>query len=205
VEKLAATLGRDAHYALQSITLGARLSRFDVQITGNGENVDVQLDGLALLGADQETDTHSAIVHAKPNCRSRQLHKVVLDDKSHAVFNGKIVVARHAQRTDSAQSARGLLLSDRARVDITPELEIEADDVKCAHGAAIGQIDADQLFYLKSRGLDEAGARDLLTYAFAAEVVDRVPLESLRKQLRAVVVGRTDRRRKEAEAQEVLA
>lgn len=198
IESLAATLQRDARYALQSITLGARLSRLDVQITGAGENVDITLDGLALLSADQETDTHSAIIHAKPHCRSRQLHKVVLDDRSHAVFNGKIVVARYAQQTDSAQSARGLLLSDRARVDIKPELMIEADDVKCAHGAAIGQIDADQLFYLKSRGLDEAGSRDLLTYAFAAEVVDRVPLDSLRKQLRTVVMGRTDRKAKEA-------
>lgn len=200
VERLGATLARDASYALWSITLGARLSRFDVCVTGEGENFDASLDGLALIAGDQEADTHSAIVHAKPHGRSHQLHKMVLDDTSHAVFNGKIVVAKQAQLTDSSQSGRGLLLSDRARIDAKPELEIEADDVKCAHGVAIGQIDADQLFYLKSRGIDEAASRDLLTYAFAAEVIDHVPLASLRDQLRAVVVGRTDRKRKAAQA-----
>lgn len=200
VERLGATVGRDASYALQSITLGARLSRLDVCLTGEGENMEATLDGLALLAGDQEADTHSAIVHARPHGRSHQLHKMVLDDSSHAVFNGKIVVAPGAQLTDSSQAGRGLLLSDRARIDTKPELEIEADDVKCAHGVAIGQIDADQLFYLKSRGIDEATSRDLLTYAFAAEVIEHVPLASLRKQLQAVVVGRTDRHKREARA-----
>ena len=198
LERLGATLARDAAYALQSITLGARLSRLDVCVTGEGENMDAALDGLALLGGDQEADTHSAIVHARPHGRSHQLHKMVIDDTAHAVFNGKIVVAPGAQLTDSSQAGRGLLLSDRARIDTKPELEIEADDVKCAHGVAIGQIDQEQLFYLKARGIDEATARDLLTYAFAAEVIDHVPLASLRKQLQAVVVGRTDRKKKEA-------
>ncbi len=198
VERLGVSLARDASYALQSITLGARLSRFDVCVTGEGENIDAALHGLALLAGDQEADTHSAIIHASPHGRSQQLHKMVLDDASHAVFNGRIVVAPGAQLTDSKQSGRGLLLSDRARIDAKPELAIEADDVKCAHGVAIGQIDADQLFYLKSRGIDEVTSRDLLTYAFAAEVIDHVPLASLRKQLQAVVVGRTDRKRREA-------
>lgn len=198
IERLGVSLARDASYALQSITLGARLSRFDVCVTGEDENVDAALHGLALLAGEQEADTHSAIIHAAPHGRSHQLHKMVLADASHAVFNGRIVVAPGAQGTDSSQAGRGLLLSDRARIDAKPELEIEADDVKCAHGVAIGQIDADQLFYLKSRGIDEVTARDLLTYAFAAEVIDHVPLASLRKQLQAVVVGRTDGERQEA-------
>ena len=197
LESLSATLERDASYALQSVTLGARLSRLDVRVTGEGENVDATLEGLALLAGDQTADTHSAIVHARPHGHSHQLHKMVLDDTAHAIFGGKIVVAPGAQLTDSSQSGRGLLLSDRARIDAKPELEIEADDVKCAHGVAIGQIDQDQLFYLKSRGIDEVAARDLLTYAFAAEVIDHVPIASLRKQLRGVVVGRTDRQRRE--------
>ena len=198
VERLVASLGRDAGYHLHSITLGGRLSRLDAVVRGREAGMDASLNGLALLAGEQEADTHSSVVHARPSCRSRQLHKMVLDDRAHAVFGGKIVVEPQAQQTDSAQAARGLLLSDKARIDAVPELKIDADDVKCGHGVAIGQIDGDQLFYLKSRGIDEPTARDLLTYAFAAEVIDQIPLASLRKQLQAVVVGRTDRQRREA-------
>jgi Fe-S cluster assembly protein SufD len=155
------------------------------------------LDGLALLAGEQEADTHTCLSHNQPNGKSQQLHKTVVDDKAHAVFNGRIDVDRLAQQTDSAQQSRNLLLSERARVDTKPELMIHADDVKCAHGATVGQLSQDELFYLKSRGLSDAQARDLLTFAFAAEIIDKIPVRSLVKQLQAVVMQRTDRTKKE--------
>jgi len=129
--------------------------------------------------------------HLRPNGSCQQLHKCIVGGAAHAVFNGKIVVRPGAQLTDSAQQSRVLLLSDKARVDAKPQLEIFADDVKCAHGAAIGQIDAEQLFYLQSRGLSTESARNLLTYAFAAEVVDRIPVPSLVERLEKVVLAQT--------------
>ncbi|MDB5096211.1 MAG: Iron-regulated transporter permease protein SufD [Cyanobacteria bacterium RYN_339] len=188
------TLGRDAQYHSQAVALGARISRYSLDVVQTDTGSQATVDGLALIAGHQEADTHTTLDHAKPHGQSRQLHKCIVADDAHAVFNGRVVVRKDAQQTDSAQASRNLLLSDRARVDTKPELEIFADDVKCAHGAAIGQIDADELFYLKSRGLDEVRARDLLTYAFAAEVIDRVPVASLRRQLRAVVMKQTDRK-----------
>jgi Fe-S cluster assembly protein SufD len=187
-------LGRDAQYHAQAVALGARTSRHNLDVVQTDTGTQASIDGLALLAGHQEADTHTTLDHAKPHGQSRQLHKCIVGDEAHAVFNGRIIVRKDAQQTDSAQASRNLLLSDRARVDTKPELEIFADDVKCAHGAAVGQIDADELFYLKSRGLDEASARDLLTYAFAAEVIDRVPVASLRRQLQGVVLKQTDRK-----------
>jgi Fe-S cluster assembly protein SufD len=126
-----------------------------------------------------------------PEGRLRQLHKCVAGGGGHAVFNGKILVREGAQRTDAAQSCRALLLSDRAQIDAKPQLEIFADDVKCAHGAAIGQLDPEELFYLCSRGLSEPQARNLLTYGFAAEVIERIPVPSLRARLSRTVLERT--------------
>jgi Fe-S cluster assembly protein SufD len=193
IARTSVSLGRDAKYCSQAVTLGARLSRYNLDVLQTDTGTEARIDGLALIAGHQEADTHTTLDHAKPHGRSEQMHKCIVDDEAHAVFNGRVLVRKDAQQTDSSQASRNLLLSDRARIDTKPELEIFADDVKCAHGAAVGQIDADELFYLRSRGLDEGNARDLLTYAFAAEVIDRVPVPSLRRQLQAVVLKQTDK------------
>jgi Fe-S cluster assembly protein SufD len=185
------SLARDARYVAQSISLGGRISRLNHNVRQDGEGTDCEIDGLALIAGRQLADTHSSIDHARPNGRSRQLHKCIVDGAAHAVFNGRIIVQRGAQRTDSAQSSRNLLLTGRAHVDTKPQLEILADDVKCAHGATVGQLDPEHVFYLRSRGLDEIAARNLLTYAFAAEIVDRIPVASLRERLEELVTRRT--------------
>jgi len=187
----AASLAKDARYASHTVTLGARLSRFNLEIVQHGDGVEVELDGLALITGRQLADTHTLVDHARPHGRCRQVHKCIVDGGAHAVFNGKILVRPGAQLTDSSQQSRCLLLSDKAHVDAKPQLEIFADDVKCAHGAAIGQLDAEQLFYLKSRGLSDIRARNLLTYAFAAEVIDRIPVPSLVERLERTVLART--------------
>ncbi|OGA25551.1 MAG: Fe-S cluster assembly protein SufD [Betaproteobacteria bacterium RIFCSPLOWO2_02_FULL_67_26] len=187
----AVTLARDARYASHAVTLGARLSRFNLIVTQQGEGAEVQMDGLALISGRQLADTHTLMDHAQPHGRCRQLHKCIAGGAAHAVFNGKILVRPGAQLTDSSQQSRNLLLSDKAHVDTKPQLEIFADDVKCAHGATVGQLDAEQLFYLRSRGLSEGRARNLLTYAFAAEVVDRIPVPSLVAQLEETVLAQT--------------
>jgi Fe-S cluster assembly protein SufD len=191
IAQCAVTLERDSSYTAQQIALGARLSRYDLDVCQKGENATARLDGLALIGARQLADTHSAIDHAVAHCQSEQLHKTIVGDASHAVFSGKIRVHPGAQQTNSSQSSRNLVLSERARVDTKPQLEIFADDVKCAHGATVGQIDPEHLFYLKSRGLSDARARDLLTYAFAAEVILRIPVPSLVTRLESAVLART--------------
>lgn len=185
------SLARDARYVSQSASFGARISRLSHNVRQAGAGTDCELDGLALVGGRQLADTHSSIDHAQPDGRSRQLHKCIADGAAHVVFNGRIEVRRGAQRTDSAQSSRNLLLTGRAHVDTKPQLEILADDVKCAHGATVGQLDPDHVFYLRSRGLSEAAARNLLTYAFAAEIVDRIPVASLRERLEELVTRRT--------------
>jgi len=184
-------LARDARYVSQSISFGGRISRLNHNLRQAGEGTDCELDGLALIAGRQLADTHSSIDHAQPSGRSRQRHKCIVDGAAHAVFNGRIVVRRGAQRTDSSQSSRNLLLTGKAHVDTKPQLEILADDVKCAHGATVGQLDPDHIFYLRSRGLSEAAARNLLTYAFAAEIVDRVPVATLRARLEELVMRRT--------------
>jgi Fe-S cluster assembly protein SufD len=187
----AVRLGKDATYSSQSVGLGARLSRYDLAVTLDGEGAAAQIDGLALIGGRQLADTHTTIDHAKPNCRSVQLHKTIVGDAAHAVFNGKILVRPGAQLTDSAQESRNLLLSDRATVDTKPQLEIFADDVKCAHGATVGQLDSEQLFYLRSRGLPDRTARNLLTYAFGASVIERIPVPSVVERLERAVMAQT--------------
>jgi Fe-S cluster assembly protein SufD len=129
--------------------------------------------------------------HAQPDGVSRQQHKCVVSGGAHAVFNGRILVREGAQRTNSAQESRNLLLSPRAQVDTKPQLEIFADDVKCAHGATVGQLEAEEVFYLRSRGLSEPVARGLLTYGFAADIVDRIPVRSIVAGLRQVIVNHT--------------
>lgn len=179
----AVALKRDSVYRANSLTFGARLSRHDLRVAQNGEGARCTLNGLALMAGRQLADTHTVIDHAVPNGKSEQLHKCIVDDGAHAVFNGKIFVRKDAQHTDAAQQSRNLLLSNKGRVDAKPQLEIFADDVKCAHGATVNQLEADEMFYLNSRGLDANAARDLLIYAFAEDIIDRIPVASLKRRL----------------------
>lgn len=186
----AVSVGRSANYQSVSVAMGAQLSRYHLSVV-LAEGAECAVDGLALLAGSQLADTHSCIDHAQPHGTSRQLHKCIADGSAHAVFNGKVVVRPGAQRTDSAQSSRNLLLSSRAQVDTQPQLEIFADDVKCTHGATIGQLDAEEVFYLQSRGLPESAARQLLTYAFGAEILERIPVPSLKHQLQQRMLAQT--------------
>jgi Fe-S cluster assembly protein SufD len=192
VSSLWARLDRNARYISRTITLGARFSRQSPQVVLADEGTELTLDGLALLGESQVADTHSFIDHTKPHGTTHQLHKAIVDGRSRAIFNGRIFVRPGAQQTDAQQQSRNLLLSDEAQVDTKPELEIFADDVKCAHGAAVGQLDPEELFYLQSRGLNLTTARNLLTYGFAADLLARIPVPSLRRQLRQDVMARTN-------------
>jgi Fe-S cluster assembly protein SufD len=191
IANCAVSLAQSSRYHSVSIALGARISRHNLGVRLVAEGAECSIDGLALIGAKQLADTHTLIDHAQPQCSSRQLHKCIVDGTAHAVFNGNIMVRAGAQRTDSSQSSRNLLLSAKARVDTKPQLEIFADDVKCAHGATVGQLDLDEVFYLKSRGLSDTAARNLLTYAFGAEIIERIPVASLRDRLEQAVMAQT--------------
>lgn len=190
IANCAVSVGRSAHYQSVSLAMGAQLSRYHLNVV-LGEGAECAVDGLALLAGSQLADTHSCIDHAQPHGSSRQLHKCIADGSAHAVFNGKVIVRPGAQRTDSAQSSRNLLLSSRAQVDTQPQLEIFAADVKCTHGATIGQLDAEELFYLQSRGLSGSAARQLLTYAFGAEIIERISVPSLKHQLQQRMLAQT--------------
>ena len=171
---------RNAYISTISLSFGAALARNDVNIRMNGEGAECALDGLFYVRGKQHVDHHTTIEHAVAHCNSHQLYKGVLDDEARGVFNGKILVRRHAQKTDAIQNNQNLLLSRKAEIDTKPQLEIDADDVRCTHGATIGQLDKDALFYLQSRGIPRAEARALLTYAFAADLLERIRLEPLR-------------------------
>lgn len=191
IANCAVTLGRASSYRSVSMALGARLSRYDLKVLQAAEGAECRVDGLALIAGRQLADTHTYIDHAQPFGTSRQLHKCIVGGAAHAVFNGKIMVRPGAQRTNSSQSSRNLLLSGKAHVDTQPQLEIFADDVKCTHGATVGQLDNEEVFYLTSRGLPDGVARKLLTYAFGAEIIERVPVVSLRERLAQTVLAQT--------------
>jgi Fe-S cluster assembly protein SufD len=181
---------RDSHYQSFSLALGAELSRTNVYTTLDGENCGATLNGLYMVGGEQHCDHQTQIIHAQPNCFSRELYKGILDGRSHGVFNGKVYVHPIAQKTDGKQTNKTLLLSDQAVADTKPQLEIFADDVKCTHGATIGQIDQQALFYMKSRGIDKVTATKLLTYAFAADVLETIELEPLKHELERLTLER---------------
>ena len=185
-----AELSRGGAYDLTTVTLGARLSRHEIEVTLGGEGAECHVDGLYIVGTGQHTDTHSLIDHREPDCTSRQNYKGILDGKSRAVFNGRVYVHEGARQTDAEQSNKNLLLSTDARVDTKPQLEIYNDDVKCAHGATVGQLEEEELFYLLSRGLHPDLARNLLTYGFAEEIVERIKFESIRAQLDEAILNR---------------
>jgi Fe-S cluster assembly protein SufD len=163
-----------------SVVFGGRLVRNDVSARLDGEGADCRLSGLSVQSGDQHLDTATFVDHRSPRAVSRQLYKGVLDGRARGVFSGRVVVRPGANGTDAHQTNKNLLLSDGVEVDSKPQLEIFADDVKCSHGAADGQLAGDAIFYLKSRGLDEPAARTLLTRAFASEVLDRLPVEPIR-------------------------
>ena len=178
---------RDSHYRSFSMAMGGALARHNLTAHLDGENVETLMYGLYLTRRDQVVDNHTAIHHNQPNCRSWEVYKGVLDGRSRAVFNGKVFVKPEAQKTDAKQTNRNLLLSDSAKVDTKPQLEIFADDVKCTHGATVGRLDDTALFYARSRGVPAPQAQLLLTYAFAAEVTSEVVLEPVRSELDRLV------------------
>ena len=181
---------RDSHFMSFSFAIGADLSRINVYSDLRGPGCGATLNGLYMLDGSQHCDHQTRIVHAEPNCYSRELYKGVLDGTSHGVFNGKVYVHPAAQKTDGKQTNNTLLLSERARIDTKPQLEIFADDVKCTHGATVGRIDETALFYMKSRGIPNSEARKLLTYAFAAEVLETIPVDALREGLERLTMQR---------------
>jgi len=172
---------RDSRYSLHAVELGASLSRADIVVNLAETGACCELKGLFVASGRQHIDHHTRIDHNAPHCISREQYRTVLDGRAHGVFNGKIVVAEGAVKTDSAQSNGNLLLSKNAEIDTKPELEIYNDDVKCAHGVTVGQLDENQLFYLKSRGLSETEARQLLTFAFADEVLTSMDSKAIRR------------------------
>jgi Fe-S cluster assembly protein SufD len=183
IGKTAIAQARDSRYTCHAITLGAKLSRHNLEILQTGEQTQTTLNGLTIISGKQLSDTHSAIALNYPHGTSDQLHKCIVGDRAHAVFNGKVFVPKLAQLTNASQLNRNLLLSSKARVDTKPQLEITADNVKCAHGATVSQLEDDEIFYLQSRGIDENDARKLLINAFAAEVINKIPVPSLREIL----------------------
>jgi Fe-S cluster assembly protein SufD len=187
VGKTAVMQARYSRYTCNAITLGARFSRHNLEIFQTGEQTETTLNGLTMIKKKQLADTHSVIALNHPHSVSRQLHKCIVGDRAHGVFNGKVFVPKPAQLTDAAQLNRNLLLSSKARVDTKPQLEITADNVKCAHGATVSQLEDDEIFYLQSRGIDANDARNLLINAFAAEIINQIPILSLRETLTQTV------------------
>lgn len=178
---------RDSHYRSFTLALGAKLSRHDLRARLGAENVETLLYGLYLGRDEQLLDNHTAIFHDQPNCNSWEVYKGVLTDHAHAVFNGKVLVQPIAQKTDAKQTNRNLLLSDTAKVDTKPQLEIFADDVKCTHGATVGKVDELQRYYLKTRGIAGRVAEGLLIWAFTAEVLSEVTDAGIRETLEQLV------------------
>lgn len=179
-----------SRYASHSVSLGALLARNDINTALDGEDANCELNGLYLADDRQHVDHHTRIDHTQPRGTSRELYKGILAGRARGVFSGKVMVHEGAQKTDARQTSRNLLLSRDAEVDTKPQLEIYADDVKCSHGATVGQLDEDMIFYLRSRGIDEAAAKGLLTHAFAAEVLNRISSEPIRHVLEARLLAR---------------
>lgn len=190
VSTMQVELGRAATFVSHACSIGAKLSRNDLNCIMNGERAYATLNGLVLIGGEQHCDNHTLLHHAKANCPSHELYKHVLDGKASAVFKGQILVEREAQKTDSKQTSKTLLLSDDAYMNSQPALEIYADDVKCTHGSTTGPVDEDMVFYLRTRGVGLEAARHLLTYAFAADVTRRIKVEPVRRRIEDYMAAR---------------
>ena len=174
---------RDSRYFSHNFAFGGRLVRNNINATLDGEGIRCVLNGMYIGSDQQHIDNHTQIDHAKPHCESDELYKGILDDKARGVFNGKIFVRKDAQKTNAIQNNNAILLSEDANIDTKPQLEIFADDVRCTHGATIGQLDEDAYFYLRSRGIDKQQARQLLIFAFASDVIDRIDITPIREKL----------------------
>ncbi len=185
-------LGRDAQYTFHSIALGARLSRNNLRMRLTRPGIECVLNGLYMLRGQQLADHHMIVEHAAPHCDSHEYFNGILDDQSRGVFHGRILVQPGAQKTDAKQTNKNLLLSDDATANTKPQLEIYADDVKCTHGATVGEMDDDAIFYLQTRGLDPSTARRMLLHGFAGEIVERIRHDAVREELNALVLGRLE-------------
>ncbi|HYM09759.1 MAG TPA: Fe-S cluster assembly protein SufD, partial [Bryobacterales bacterium] len=174
---------RSSSFTSHNISLGAALARNDVNTVLDAEGAECTLNGLYMADGERHVDNHTSLDHAKPHCSSREVYKGILDGKATAVFNGKIIVRKDAQKTDAKQTNKNLLLSPDSTINTKPQLEIYADDVKCTHGATIGQLGEELIFYLRSRGIGLNEARSLLTYAFASDVTARMKWEPVRARL----------------------
>jgi len=183
IANLQAHVSAKGVFSSHAFSIGARIQRHDIGIALEGEGADCTMNGIYLADGARLMDTHTALDHAMPHCTSHELYKGILAGKAKAVFNGRIIVRIDAQKTDAKQTNRALLLSDDATINSNPQLEIFADDVKCTHGAAVGQLDEEAMFYLQARGLTRIEARDMLLHAFAGEVLDGVKIPALREQL----------------------
>lgn len=183
VHTLEAEVGRDAKFTCTTISLEAKLIRNTTNVRLSGQNSEAHLNGLYYGTGNSLIDNHILVDHMVANCQSNQLYKGILDDEATGVFNGKIFVKPDAQKTNAFQSSKAILLSDEASINSKPQLEIFADDVKCSHGAAIGQLSDDEVFYLLTRGIEEADAKSLLTYAFAKQVIDTIATDELKEYL----------------------
>ncbi len=190
VGSLHITMEAKSNFTSNSFVMGGSLVRNDIVSVLGAEGIECTLNGLSLATGKQHIDNHTTIDHAKPHCNSHELYKSILDGKSKGVFNGKIFVRKDAQKTDAKQTNKTLLLSDEATIDTKPQLEIFADDVKCTHGATVGHLDAEAVFYLRSRGIGIDLARDILTYAFASDVTRRVKIEAVRNELDHMILER---------------
>ncbi|MBP0028360.1 Fe-S cluster assembly protein SufD [Roseofilum sp. Guam] len=191
ISKTAICQNRDSRYTLNGISLGAGLSRHTIDAIQQGEGTQTTLNGLTEITGKQCSDTHSSINHLYPNGSSNQLHKCIVDRNAHAIFNGKVFVPKAAQLTHAQQLNRNLILSDKAKVDTKPQLQITADNVKCSHGATVSQLEEEEVFYLQSRGLSQEASRHLLIDAFANDILSRIPLTSLQTTLAQCLSCRT--------------
>lgn len=192
ISRIAASIQKDSEYHSYSVHLGAKISRSDVMAILKDQNTHATLDGLVMVNEDQHSDTHSIMDHTMPNCTSHQLHKCIVDGEGTSTFNGKIFVRKDAQKTDAFQENRNLQLSEKGTVNTKPQLEIFADDVSCSHGATVGQLDDEQMFYLKSRGVSEQKSKEILTYGFALDVIESIPVKSIQERLSKEVAKYTN-------------
>jgi Fe-S cluster assembly protein SufD len=184
---------RDSNFSSHSISWGADLARNDVHAILAGEGCEAILNGLYMVEGTQLIDHHMRVEHVAPHCDSHELYKGILEGRSRAVFNGRIYVHHGAQKTDAKQTNRNLLLSKQAVCNSNPQLEIFADDVKCTHGSTVGQLDETAIFYLRSRGIGEEAAKSLLTFAFAVDIVERVKVPAVRRELEEFLFRRLPR------------
>ncbi|MGH2575429.1 MAG: Fe-S cluster assembly protein SufD, partial [Ignavibacteria bacterium] len=187
ISKTQVELNANSSFTSSLISFGGALVRNDLNSVLNGEGCECNYNGLFIVNGGQHIDNHTLMDHAKPHCQSNELYKGILGGKSRGVFNGKVIVRKNAQKTNAYQSNKNIILSNEALMNTKPQLEIFADDVKCSHGATVGQLDDDSVFYLRSRGIDEKNARSMLISAFASDVIDLIKLEPLREEMNKII------------------